>query len=59
MTDEELLMNFMPISKAEYTQSIWALEQIETIRYVMRNTPDYNIPDVLRLILREEKKDDK
>lgn len=51
MTDNELLSQYVLVSKEEYMNSIKAVQAIEVINDILDRGASYQIPDMIRLIL--------
>lgn len=59
ITDQELMSQYVLLSRTEYQASIRALECIEIISNILDRGYKYDIPDMIRMVLGKEiQKDD-
>jgi len=58
MTDNELLSNYVLLSREEYMASVKALQSIDIISDILDRGPSYDIPDLIRIVLGKQVKSD-
>lgn len=51
MTDNELLSQYVLVSKEEYMNSVKAIQSIEIINDILDRGASYQIPDMIRMVL--------
>ena len=52
--DEDIMLNYVLLSKAEYFGSIKALQAIDIISDALDHAPEPAIPNIIRLVLGKE-----
>ena len=58
ITDQELLSQYVLLSKEEYMASVKALQSLDIINDILDRGDKYRIPDMIRLVLGKEVKND-
>lgn len=51
MTDNELLSNYVLLSREEYMASVKALQLLDIINEILDHADKYDIPNMIRMVL--------